>query len=161
MLQFPNHPARILPLALCLVCAALALAGSARAQDQSQTESNDQPIFLEYKGVRLGMKAEEARQKLGTPQEKGDTQDFYTFSDKETAQISYDAQHQVAAIAVFYLGADKAPASKVVLGSELAAKPDGSMYRLVRYPKVGCWVSYSRTGGDSPLVTVMMQKYKP
>ena len=60
-----------------------------------------------------------------------------------------------------YLDADKAPAPKAVLGAELTANPDGRIYRLVRYPKVGYWVSYSRTAGDSPLVTVMMQKYKP
>ena len=60
-----------------------------------------------------------------------------------------------------FLDPDKAPASKAVLGTELPAGADGRMYRLVRYPKVGYWVSYSRTAGDSPLITVMMQKYKP
>ncbi|HEX8181197.1 MAG TPA: hypothetical protein VF525_16755 [Pyrinomonadaceae bacterium] len=161
MLRFCQHPARVIALGLCLLgCAALAPL-RALAQDQNQTETNEPPVFNEYKGVRLGMTTEEARQKLGVPQEKSAVQDFYTFSDKETAQISYDAQHHVAAIAVFYLGTDKAPLSKTVLGADLAAKPDGSMYRLVRYPKVGCWVSYARTSGDAPLVTVMMQKYKP
>ena len=148
-------------LALALLCA-LALAGlRARAQEQSQVEAKDDPIFSEYKGVRLGMKADECRQKLGAPQDKGDTQDFYAFSDNETAQVSYDAQHQVAAVAIFFVAADKAPTAKAVLGTDLTAKPDGSMYRLVRYPKAGYWVSYSRTAGDSPLVTIMMQRYKP
>ena len=121
----------------------------------------DEPRFHDYKGVRIGMSADEARQKLGTPQDKSDQQDFYAVSDKETVQVSYDAQHNVAALAVMYLDADKAPAPKAVLGAELTANPDGRIYRLVRYPKVGYWVSYSRTAGDSPLVTVMMQKYKP
>lgn len=163
MLRFSHHPSRISAVVLSLLCCALAFVAAPRtfAQEQSQTESNDAPVFSEYKGVRIGMTAEEARRKLGPPQEKGDAQDFYAFSEKETAQVSYDAQHLVTAIAIIYIGADKAPVSKAVLGSDLAAKPDGSMYRLVRYPKMGCWVSYARTGGDSPLVTVMMQKYKP
>ncbi|MFL6209403.1 MAG: hypothetical protein ACJ74W_11165 [Pyrinomonadaceae bacterium] len=163
MLSCSYHPSRIMSLVLGLLCGALALVAAPRvfAQEQNQTETSDAPIFSEYKGVRLGMTAEEARRKLGAPQDKGDTQDFYAFSENETAQVSYDAQHQVSAIAIIYMGGGKAPVSKLVLGTDLSAKPDGSMYRLIRYPKAGCWVSYSRTSGDSPLVTVMMQKYKP
>ena len=160
MSRNPLRPAACLALACA---AALALCGvRARAQqEQSQIEAKDDPVFSEYKGVRLGMTAAEARQKLGVPQDQSDTLDFYSFSDNETAQISYNAQHQVMAIAVNYVGADKAPVAKAVLGSDLTAKADGSMYRLVRYPKAGYWVSYSRTAGDSPLVTIMMQRYKP
>ena len=33
-----------------------------------------------------------------------------------------------------------------------------SKHKLVRYPKAGCWVSYSRTAGDTPIVTVTIQK---
>ncbi len=166
MSQFFNRLSRLWPLGLCLLCCALAVVvvtpERARAQDQTQTEATDAPVFSEYKGVRIGMPADEARKKLGSPQDKSDAQDFYAFSDgNETAQLSYDAQHLVTSVAIIYLGADKAPACKLVLGAELTAKPDGSMYRLVRYPKAGYWVSYSRTSGDSPLVTVMMQKYKP
>jgi hypothetical protein len=28
----------------------------------------------------------------------------------------------------------------------------------VRYPKAGFWVSYSRTAGDTPIVTIQIQK---
>jgi hypothetical protein len=44
------------------------------------------------------------------------------------------------------------------MGDELEARPDGSLYKLVRYPKAGYWVSYSRTAGNSPIVSVTMQK---
>ena len=156
-----NTPRLFTFIALALLCAFTLVGVRALAQDQSQIEAKDDPIFSEYKGVRLGMTADECRHKLGTPQDKGDTQDFYAFSDNETAQVSYNAQHQVTSIAVFYVGADKAPVPKTVLGADLTAKADGTIYRLVRYPKAGYWVSYSRTAGDSPLVTVMMQRYKP
>jgi hypothetical protein len=45
-----------------------------------------------------------------------------------------------------------------VLGTELQAKPDGSMYQLNRYPEAGYWVSYNRTAGDKPIITITMQK---
>jgi hypothetical protein len=45
-----------------------------------------------------------------------------------------------------------------VFGEDIEAKADGSKSRLVRYPKAGFWVSYNRTAGDTPLVTVTIQK---
>ena len=54
--------------------------------------------------------------------------------------------------------AKAAPAPKSVFGSDVAPKADGSIYRMVRYPKAGYWVSYSRTAGADPMVTVTMQK---
>jgi hypothetical protein len=50
------------------------------------------------------------------------------------------------------------PSAKDILGSEADAKADGSKYKLVRYPKAGYWVSYSRTAGNEPTITVTMQK---
>lgn len=117
----------------------------------------DGPVFRDYKGVCIGMSAEEARQKLGNPQEKSDTQDFFVFSDKEMAQVFYEKE-KVIAVSVNYVDASGAPECKNVLGTTAEAKPDGSVHKLVRYPKAGYWVSYSRTAGDSPLVTVTMQK---
>jgi hypothetical protein len=53
---------------------------------------------------------------------------------------------------------DKAPAPSAVVGSDIEARPDGSLYQMVRYPKAGYRVSYSRTAGNSTIVSVMMQK---
>lgn len=126
--------------------------GAAKADENT-------PIFSEYKGVTLGMTTEEARKKLGTPSDKDDQQDFFVFNEKESAQVFYDKTHKVMALSVNYLGVDAGtPQPKAVLGTDIEAKPDGSMYQLIRYPKAGCWVSYSRTAGDSPLITVTIQK---
>ena len=117
------------------------------------------PAFQEYKGVRIGMSADEARQKLGSPTDKGDTQDFYLVSEKESVQVMYDGAKKVSALALIYMEAGaNAPTAKAVMGTDLEAKPDGSMYKLVRYPKAGYWVSYSRTAGDAPIVSITMQK---
>ena len=58
----------------------------------------------------------------------------------------------------FLSGATGVPVAKAVIGSDIEAKPDGSMYKMVRYPKAGYWVSFSRTAGDSPLTSVTIQK---
>jgi hypothetical protein len=156
---------RSLTLSLVPLLAATVLAfaaAGARAQDgPSPAADKDGPPFHDYKGVHIGMTTDEARKKLGNPADKGDAQDFYSFNDKESAQLYYDSDHKVFAIAVTYLSADGAPAPKSVLGSEADKKDDGSLYKMVRFPKAGCWVSYVRTTGDAPMTIVTLQKLQP
>jgi hypothetical protein len=122
-------------------------------------EPESHPVFTEFKGVRLGMSADEARKKLGTPRDKSAEQDFYVFNDTQAVQIFYDKAGAVTAISIdFMTGASSIPSAKDVLGTEADAKPDGSVYKMLRYPKAGYWVSYSRTAGDSPTTTITMQK---
>lgn len=136
---------------------------SAAAQRKTATPSTagDEPAgsFHEYRGIQLGMTAEEVRRKLGEPKDKGTEQDFYVFNESETAQIVYDKSQQVVAISADFLttGPDVLTA-KQVLGADIEAKPDGSVYKLVRYPKAGYWLSYNRTSGNSPMTTVTLQK---
>ena len=104
------------------------------------------------------MTAEEVRAKLEDVK-KGDRQDFLVFSERESAQIYYDDQGKVTAISIDYFGDNNnAPSSDAVLGAALQAKADGSMYQLNRYPEAGYWVSYNRTAGDKPIITITMQK---
>lgn len=135
---------------------------SAAAQtprNRGASSRDEAPIFQEYRSVRIGMTTEEVRKKLNTPSDKGEDQDFFIFSDDETAQVFYDKSHKVFAISANFLpGARDILTPKVVLGSDLPAQPDGSIYKLVRYPKAGYWVSFSRTSGDSPLITVTLQR---
>jgi outer membrane protein assembly factor BamE (lipoprotein component of BamABCDE complex) len=128
---------------------------------QSTAQATEEPPFRQYKGVQIGMTAEEVRKILGEPKELGNDQFFYLFSEKETAQILFDAQKKVQAISIDYLGADSgAPACKAVLGAEVQPQTNGAVYKLIRYPKYGYWVSYNRTAGDTPIVTVTIQKQK-
>lgn len=142
----------------------LLITGLASAQNQRNRASggstDDEPIFHEYRGVQIGWLADDVRKKLGDPANKGDEQDYYVFGDKETAQILYDkATKKVTAISVDFLsGATGIITPQQVFGAEIDAKPDGSKYKLVRYPKVGYWISYSRTAGDSPIVSITLQK---
>lgn len=127
---------------------------------QTTGSGGEEPIFLEYRGVKIGWQTDEVRKKLGNPADKGDEQDFYVFGDKETCQVLYDkATRKVTAISVDFMnGAREVITPQQVFGEDIDSKPDGSKYKLVRYPKAGFWVSYSRTAGDSPIVTVTIQK---
>ena len=124
----------------------------------SNTAAPNAPVFTDYRGIRIGMSAEETRSKLDRLK-KGDGQDFLVFSEHESAQIYYDASGKVTAISIDYFG-DKngAPTPEAVLGVPVDAKPDGSLYQLIRYKDAGYWVSYNRTAGDKPIVTITMQK---
>ena len=115
------------------------------------------PVFTDYRGVRIGMTAEEVRAKLDRIK-KGEDQDFLVFSERESAQIYYDEGGKVTAISIDYFDNSDAPSPEAVLGAELQAKDDGSMYQLNRYAQAGYWVSYNRTAGEKPIVTITMQK---
>jgi hypothetical protein len=146
-----------------LVVITLTVAGVSFAQTTRKSAAAtpaEEPIFLDYRGVKIGWVADDVRKKLGNPANKGDEQDFYVFGDKETCQVLYDkATRQVTAISVdFVSGAREVITPQQVFGADIDTKPDGSQYRLVRYPKAGFWVSYSKTAGDSPLVSVTIQK---
>jgi hypothetical protein len=133
-----------------------------QAQNLRQTNDNTQTsdqIFREYKGVTIGVSADEVHRKLGEPKEASATQDFYAFSEKEIVQIFYDHTRKVTALTVNYLGEGSGvPECKAVLGVEIKAEADGSMRKIVQYRKAGYRVSCNRTAGDDPLITVTMQK---
>jgi hypothetical protein len=146
---------------LFLVVGTFSIAAVTFAQTSKRaTPADDLPVFNEYRGVQIGQLADDVRKKLGTPADKGDEQDFYVFGEKETAQILYDkATKKVVAISVDFInGATTVLTPQQVFGAEIEAKPDGSKYKLVRYPKAGYWLSYSRTAGDTPIITVTLQK---
>lgn len=117
------------------------------------------PKFTEYRGVRIGMTTDDARRKLGKPEEKDKTQDVFVFSNNETAQIFYDEEQKVYAISIdFSEKGSAAPSAIEILGREIPAKADGSIYQLQQYREAGYWVSYNRTAGDMPRITVTMQR---
>ena len=122
-------------------------------------EPDSRPAFSDFKGVRIGMTADEARKKLGSPRDKSAEQDFYVFNDTQAVQVFYDKAGAVLAISIdFMSGATAIPSAKDVLGTEAEAKADGSVYKMMRYPKAGYWVCYNRTAGSSPTTTITMQK---
>lgn len=143
----------------------LLLANVTTGQSQAKNRAaagEEEPTFHDYRGVQIGWLADEVRKKLGDPANKGDDQDFYVFSEKETAQIVYDkATRKVTTISVDFMnGAPSVITPQQVFGAEIESKQDGSKYKMVRYPKVGYWVSYSKTAGDTPMISITIQKFQ-
>jgi hypothetical protein len=151
---------RLLLVAITLLVSNVAFAQTTRTSPTSGKD--DAPVFQEYRGVQIGWLADDVRKKLGNPANKGDEQDYYIFGDgeKERAQIIYDkATRKVTTISVdFMAGAADVITPQQVFGADVETKPDGSKHKLVRYPKAGYWVSYSRTAGDTPIISVTIQK---
>ena len=128
-------------------------AKAARAHTQVQ-----QPLYTEYRGVRLGMTAAEARTKLGAPVMMSNEQDFYVLSANETTQVAYDAFQKVIAISTDYTGGVGAPDYKSVVGEGmLLQRPDGSLFRMEQYHSAGMWVSYNKSAAVVPVVTITIQ----
>src|SRR5687767_12215157 len=133
--------------------------GPAELKQPNDSASATAPVYKDFRGVTLGMNAEDVREKLGHLKDKGERQDFFVFSESLSAQIVYDDQRKVIVISVDFVGKDgNGPSPESVLGEAVQAKQDGSIYQLKRYPEAGYWLAYSRTAGDHPIVTVTMQK---
>ena len=129
------------------------------ANGQTVHSQAQQPLYREYRGVRLGMTAEEARAKLGVPAMKSDEQDFYVFSANETAQLVY-VEQKVVTISTDYTNGIGAPDYKSVVGENLQQRPDGSLFRMVFYPSERFWVSYNKGASEVPVVTITIGKMK-
>jgi hypothetical protein len=144
---------------LLLVSMSLGVVAFSKADPQRKPAADEGPLFNEYRGIQIGSGAEEVRKKLGTPTDKSAEQDFFVFGEKESAQILYDKSGKVVTISVDFMnGASGVLTPREIFGGDIDVKPDGSMYKMVRYPKAGCWLSYNKTAGNQPLVTVTLQK---
>jgi hypothetical protein len=119
--------------------------------------ATQQPLFSEYKGIRLGMTAQEVRAKLGDPTLKADDQDYYVISQTESAQFAYDKAQKVVTISIDYTGPGS-PDYRNVVGASIDEREDGALYKMVRYETQHFWVSYNRASGASPTVTITIQK---
>ena len=157
---FPNRVITLLFMAFAICTTAAMMPATAQAQrTKAQGDGGDSPLFIDFKGVRIGMTADEARKKLGSPHDKGDEVDIFVFNDNQGAQVYYDKAKTVTAISIdFSNGAADVPLPKDIVGSEPDARADGSAYKMVRYPKAGYWVAYSKSAGNSPTITITMQK---
>ena len=129
-----------------------------RAAGNAVPAVTQQPLYSEYKGVGLGMTAQEARSKLGNPAFMDKELGYFVFSETETVQIAYDAAGRVKTISVDYLNGTGAPEPRAVVGAELETRENGSLYKVVYYDSQGFWVSYSRIAGPVVIVTITIQK---
>lgn len=128
-------------------------------------KSNDSkilvPVLKSYKEIKIGMPADQVRDKLGKPKIESDKDLFYQFTEDESAQILFDADKKVRVISMMYMdrnGNFPKPADVFGAYMQITSSEDGSIYKMVRYPAAGYVVVYSRTVGDNPMIVVTMQK---
>jgi hypothetical protein len=157
-----NLPAVLIMLAMITL---LVLAWGANTQAQKSQAAvkavsavNQQPLYTEYKGVRLGMTVEEVRTKLGNPTFMDKELGYFVVSETETAEIGYDAAGKVKIISVDYQNGIGAPEPKAVVGAEPETSENGSRYKVVYYENQGFSVSYGRTAGPVVIVSITIQK---
>jgi hypothetical protein len=109
--------------------------------------------------VSIGMPMSEARAKLGNAKETSDAQDYYTPSDSEFVQVYYDGTKNVRALSITFTGKlDGAPLPKAVFGEDVELNPEGGVFKMVRYPKAGYFISYTKVGGQDPMIMIAIQK---
>lgn len=159
-------------LILSMVIASGMIVAFANAPDLSGVK-NDLPAatptpepaesqFKSYRGVSIGMTADQARAKLGTPKEKSAAGDYYVFSETESAQLIFEKDQTIRSITVNFTGDLKAALSpKDVFGTDIKKEADGSISKMVSFPKDGFWVSFVRTPGKDAMVVVTIQKLAP
>lgn len=127
----------------------------------AQAQTKDQPFMKDYRGVKIGMAADEVREKLGSAKSEDKDGFFYVFSDTETAQIMLDGEKKVSVISIDYSGEHQnTPKFEDVFGKSVKAESqaNGSVYKMIRYPDAGFWVAYSRLAGDKPMVSITINK---
>lgn len=154
-----------------LVFGSLSVSAQTGQPDNTSVSTNAQPAtktavaspaIADLRGVTIGMTDEQVREKLGRPQAGDASGLYYSFSNGESLQLALDGDKKVRMVAAIYSGKDaKAPDVDDIFGSDITAQPstDGKIYKMVRYPSAGYWVSYSRLNLDAgPMTTVTIQK---
>ena len=115
-------------------------------------------LITEYRGIFIGDTRDEVHQKLGKPKHEYADEDNFELSESETARVFFDADKKVKAIVITYAGKiDAAPKPNNVVGEAIKPNADGGMYKMVRAQDKGFWVSYVKSSGDSPSVTITVQ----
>jgi hypothetical protein len=141
----------------------LLLVFAGNAQAQIEAKKGQIPLMQEYRGIKLGMMAQEVRDKLGKAACDDKDGFYYMISDTESVQIVVNAETKVTAISITYDSAfPNPPKFEDVFGKDFepVLRDNGSTYLMVRYLDLGYWVSYNRMAGDKPIVTVTMQRIK-
>lgn len=159
-MHFSPHLNRSFIIFCVLTIACLSFTPVANGQGHRTKVGDDSaPVMKEFRGISIGMTSDEIRKKLGNPTDKGDEQDFFVINEYETIQVVYDKSHKVSALSFdFSTGARDVPDPKIVFGLDVEAKADGSIYKMVRYPKAGYWLSYNRTAGQQALTSLTFQR---
>lgn len=155
--SFLLRTALILPIILCVLVVGI----NAQRNNTQKNPKVNLPVWQNYKGVAIGMTAAEAIEKLGAPTSENEGGLFYMFTEFETVQVLFDADKKVRTVSVIYTSEYPNPPKFADIFGKTAeddSKPDGSIFKMVRYEDAGYWVSYNRMAGEQAMVIVVIQK---
>lgn len=145
-------------IVLLLLIGLLFLAVSVRSQN---TTRKNAPFWKEYRGVTLGMTADDLTKKLGDPRSTDESGVFYVFSETENAQFLFDREKKVRTISIAY-GAEhsQCPTYADIFGPAAVAEPkeDGSIFKMMRYEEAGFWITFNKTAGEKATIIITVQK---
>jgi len=91
------------------------------------------------------MDMNEARKEARRAGRQGDAQDFFMFSRRSLVRSSTTRATRCSPSPSPSLGNGSGAPAEGRARTEIEAKADGSMFKLIRYPVAGYWVSYSKT----------------
>ncbi|PYT01741.1 MAG: hypothetical protein DMF63_02540 [Acidobacteria bacterium] len=130
------------------------------AETQANTGAVSPAPMREYHALSLGMSPDDVEALWGKPKIKDEGGFLYNRSDSEMAQIEIGSDKKVSAIAVMFQGGKGAPSLTDVFGAGATADPrqNGTVYKMVRYPEAGYWVSYSATPGENGVTIITLRK---
>lgn len=152
---------RMLKLILAFTCICSFVGGFAYYRP-SATSAHPGPYSLqsakamrEFKGIKLGMKRDDARAVLGNPENSGDDSDEFKLTGDDTMTLRYD-NGEVKAIQLAFMDAKNAPAWKDVVGdAEISEMANGAKTARRTVAEERFWVSiYQNKDGSITRVTI-------
>ena len=166
-----EHTGRILVIATAIFFAFSAVSAQTNDQNNSAVATNIQksesavkpaaiPYLDNYRDVKIGAAADDVIDKLGKPKFKDDSGFLFDLSKNETLQIKLGPDSKVITVAAIFSEETAAPTFTDVFGPTATPDPraDVSIYKMVRYPEAGFWISYYKGAGKDATVAVTIQK---
>ncbi|MDQ3012256.1 MAG: hypothetical protein M3X11_16290 [Acidobacteriota bacterium] len=154
---------RLLKLVLAFTCISSFVGGFAfywpsttSAESISNSIQGASKAMREFKGVKLGMKRDEARAAAGKPESSGGDTDEFKLTGDDTMTVRYE-NGEVKAIQLAFLDSKNAPAWKEVVGdAEVSQMANGAKTARKVITDEKCWVSiYQSKDGSTTRITIM------
>ncbi|HZS07637.1 MAG TPA: hypothetical protein VFD58_22570 [Blastocatellia bacterium] len=127
-----------------------------RQQAPTQAAQPAPPVLHEYRGVRLGLTAEQVRGVMGKASRTGEGMDEFKLGDGDLITVYYDAKGAVRTIELYFTDAARAPAwTEVVGNAEIQSQPSGSKFARVVVSDENFWVTmYRSKSGTVTTITI-------
>lgn len=119
------------------------------------TRPQEAKVMREFRGVKLGLKADDVHSAMGKPESASTDREEYKLSDDDTLTVHYD-NGAVKAIQIRFTSTKNAPSWKDVVGNaEIQQNENGSKVARVVVSAEKFWVSmYQSKDGATTSITI-------